>query len=135
MGKPAARPSADRGAITTYLTPKTATVVSSAEPTSPAPSTDAMLTSLLAQLNKLTEELAAQRAMTERLQHELRESQQRYADLTLQMKTVKSKRSRSISPTVGTSSGSEASMSSDPERDRRVAPACRSPRRHTPPNE
>ena len=89
MGKPAARPSADRGAITTYLTPKTATVVSSAEPTLPAPSIDAMLTSLLAQFNKLTEELAAQRAMTERLQHELRESQQRYAGLTLQMKTVK----------------------------------------------
>ena len=84
----------------TYLTPKTSTV-SRAEPTLPAPSTDAMLTSLPAQLNKLTEKLAAQRAMTERLQQELRKSQQRYADLTLQMKTVKCKRSRSISPTVG----------------------------------
>ena len=133
-GKPSRRSSTERGAITTYLTPKVA-VTSPVEPAPPTPSTDATLTLLLAQLNKLTEELAAQRALTERLQQELRSSQQQYADLSLQMKTVKSKRSRSTSPTVGTSSGSEASMSSDPERDRRVAPPRRSPGRHTPPNE
>ena len=98
-------------------------------------SIDTIPTSLMAQFNKLTEELAAQGAMTERLQQELGESQQRYADLTLQMNTIKYKPPRSISPTVGTSSGSEASMSSDPERDRGAAPPRRSPGRYTPPNE
>ena len=81
---------------------------------------------LVRQVELLTQQLARQQALNSQLQHQLQEALQRSTDLSLQLRTVRSKRTRSADPVVvGPSSGStsDASMESadeaaDPQRRR-----------------
>ena len=69
---------------------------------------------------QLTQQLVAQQAVTAGLQQQLQEALGRCADMALQLRTVKSKRSRSANAVMGSTAdpaGSDASMSSHHEAD------------------